>query len=134
VLAAWTVDRQLHAQSRRYQVMEADSYASDGPAGRRPERAFVTGSFNLYFRQERAARAASRNVRGAGFVVEIREKGGAPWSIVARRREPFPADEQRRYTPRLCGLANAHGGDCARFVPDSLPASPDTAAIDAQTV
>jgi hypothetical protein len=80
---------------------------------------FVTGCFHLQFREESAARAAARDVRAAGFVVEICRQRVGPWVIVARRREPFPAEEQHRYASRLRGLANAYGGDCERFVSDA---------------
>jgi hypothetical protein len=79
----------------------------------------VTGSFYLHFPEERAARAAARDVRGAGFAVDVHESSHGQWVMGARRREPFPTDEQHRYVSKLQGLVNQHGGACDRFVPDS---------------
>ena len=94
---------------------------------------FVTGSFHMYFCDEAAARAAARDVSGAGFVADIRDQRTDGWLIVARRRQPFPADEQHRYASRLRGLVKAHGGNLKHFVRESA-ASAKKATHDEQAL
>lgn len=76
----------------------------------------MVGEFYASFRQPDAARAAARDARAVGFVVEVHETGKGRWAIFARRKDPFPPDEQQRYAARLRAIAGKHEGTHRRFV------------------
>lgn len=83
------------------------------------EGQFVVGHFDAAFRDENAAKAAARDARAVGYVVDVEETGAGGWAIIAWRKDPFPADEQQRYAARMRAIAIRHGGSYMRFVPEA---------------
>lgn len=49
-------------------------------------------------------------------MADIRDHRTDGWLIVARRRQPFPADEQHRHASRLRGLVKAHAHFAANLL------------------
>jgi hypothetical protein len=80
--------------------------------------ALYSGTFHVRFELERSARAAAREAGAAGFAVEIRDGGATGWLNVSRRKQPFPADDQRRYVGRLRTIAALHDGEYVGYVED----------------
>jgi hypothetical protein len=81
----------------------------------------VHGRFEARFADVDAARAAARDARAVGFVVDV-EPGATGWLAVGRRQLPFPGDERDRYSSRFHTIALRHGGAFSQFVeepPDS---------------
>ena len=78
-----------------------------------------SGTFHLRFGDERQAREAGRDAGACGFSTELRNEKAEGWAlVVTRRSQPFPLDEQDRYSGRLRLIAAAHGGSFERFVQD----------------
>ena len=75
-----------------------------------------SGSFRTRFADELAARAAARDARCVGFVVEVEQAGDHAWLTVSRRRHPFAPDDATRYAGRLRTIAGAHGGEYEEYV------------------
>jgi len=75
----------------------------------------LRGRFEAQFDGAEAARAAARDARAVGFVVDV-EQGATGWLSVARRHLPFPGDERDRYASRFQAIAAQHGGVLNRFV------------------
>ena len=75
----------------------------------------LSGRFEAQFEDLDAARAAARDARAVGFVVDV-DQDGLGWLAVGRRRLPFPRDERDRYASRLDAIARQHGGAFSRFV------------------
>ena len=98
--------------SRRSHSVDADR------DGQRAEPRFVAGLFCGSFDDGSAGRAAAIDARAAGFVVDLHETRAGAWAIEARRKEPFPSDEQRRYEAKLRGIVTRHGGTYDRFLAD----------------
>ena len=73
------------------------------------------GRFEAQFAYLDAARAAARDARAVGFVVDV-DQNALGWLAVGRRRLPFPRDERDRYASRLDAIARRHGGALGRFV------------------
>jgi hypothetical protein len=66
-----------------------------------------------------SARAAARDARAVGFVVDV-QQGAAGWLAVARRQLPFPGDERDRYASRFGTIATHHGGAFSQFVEEAV--------------
>ena len=80
------------------------------------------GRFEAQFEDAEAARAAARDARAVGFVVDV-QQGARGWLAVARRQLPFPGDERDRYASRFHGIASQRGGGFTQFVeepPDAI--------------
>ena len=75
----------------------------------------VCGRFEAQFQDMDAARAAARDARAVGFVVDVRQDTRG-WLTVARRQLPFPGDERDRYASRFHAIATQHGGAFSQFV------------------
>jgi len=75
-----------------------------------------SGTFRTRFVDEMAARAAARDARSVGFVVEVEQAGDRHWLTVSRRRHPFAPDDASRYAGRLRTIAGAHGGEYEEYV------------------
>jgi hypothetical protein len=83
----------------------------------------VRGRFEAQFEDADAARAAARDARAVGFVVDVHQVA-AGWSTVGRRQLPFPGDERDRYASRFHAIATRHDGAFSQFVeepPEALP-------------
>ena len=87
----------------------------------------LTGRFEARFDSPDAARAAARDGRAVGFIVDVRHDT-ADWTAIGRRGLPFPADERDRYASRFRAIATQHGGAFIQFVlePDEASAAPAT--------
>ena len=77
----------------------------------------LNGRFEAQFEDRDAARAAARDARAVGFVVDV-DQNALGWLAVGRRRLPLPRDECDRYASRLDAIARHHGGAFRRFVED----------------
>jgi hypothetical protein len=77
--------------------------------------AMLRGRFEASFADWESAKAAARDARSVGFVVDVQEDGDG-WIIVGRRKQPFPPDERDRYASRLNAIAVGHRGAFSRFV------------------
>jgi len=77
------------------------------------------GRFEARFGGADAAKAAARDARAVGFVVDVRQDATG-WLAVGRRQLPFPGDERDRYASRFHTIATQHGGAFTRFV-EELP-------------
>jgi hypothetical protein len=75
----------------------------------------LQGRFEAQFEHLEPARAAARDARAVGFVVDV-QQDATGWLTVGRRQLPFPADERDRYASRLHAIATQHGGAFIRFV------------------
>ena len=84
----------------------------------------LRGRFEAQFDDVEAARAAARDARAVGFVVDV-EEGMRGWLSVGRRQLPFPGDERDRYASRFHAIAAQHGGVFSRFV-EEPPAREET--------
>ena len=73
------------------------------------------GRFEAQFGDPDAARAAARDARAVGFVVNV-DQNAPGWLAVGRRQLPFPADERDRYASRFDAIARQHGGSFSGFV------------------
>jgi hypothetical protein len=100
--------------------MASDTQAARGEKPAKKQSPLLcSGEFHLRFADESTARDAARTAGAAGFKSEVRDEKAAGWALVAaRRNEPFPCDEQDRYSGRLRTIAAAHGGAFERFVQD----------------
>jgi hypothetical protein len=76
----------------------------------------VRGRFEAEFEDVDAARAAARDARGAGFVIDVPRETSQGWLIVGRPRLPFPGDDRDRYASRFHAIATHHGGAFRQFV------------------
>jgi hypothetical protein len=74
-----------------------------------------SGAFRTRFVDEPAARAAARDARCVGFVVDVEPAADHGWLTVSRRRQPFAPDDAARYAGRLRTIAAAHGGDYEEY-------------------
>ena len=79
----------------------------------------LRGRFEAQFEDVEDARAAARDARAVGFVVDV-QQGAKGWLAVGRRRLPFPGDERDRYASRLHMIATRNGGAFTQFV-EELP-------------
>jgi hypothetical protein len=79
---------------------------------------FVSGEFEAHFDDAEAARAAARDARAVGFVVNPPREGAEGWLIAGRRTLRFPCDERDRYASRFQTIARHHGGTFDRFAED----------------
>jgi len=101
-------------------VPPSDPHGTDAdPRKQHTKGQLVVGHFHASFRDEKAAYAAARDARAVGFVADVRESNVGRWAVLARRKEPFPADEEHRYAARLQAIVSRHGGSYKRFVPES---------------
>jgi hypothetical protein len=75
----------------------------------------LRGRFEAQFDDQEAARAAARDARAVGFVVDVHQDTRR-WLTVGRRRLPFPSDERDRYASRFHAIAAQHGGAFSQFV------------------
>jgi hypothetical protein len=80
---------------------------------------FVCGRFEARFTECEHAKAAARDARASGFVVDLSQESAKVWLIIGRRREAFPLDEQHRYASRVEVIATRNGGVFTRFVEES---------------
>lgn len=78
------------------------------------------GRFEAEFKDVDAAKAAARDARGVGFIVDVPRETAHGWLVVGRRRLPFPNDERERYASRVRAIATQHGGAFSRFVEEPL--------------
>lgn len=76
------------------------------------------GRFEAQFADLEAARAAARDARAVGFVVQV-DQNTVGWLAVGRRRLPFPGDERDRYARRFHMIATHHGGAFSQFVEET---------------
>lgn len=76
---------------------------------------FVRGRFEAQFEEVDAAKAAARDARAVGFVVEVPRETAEGWLVVGRRKLAFPADERDRYASRFHTIATQHGGAFRQF-------------------
>jgi hypothetical protein len=90
----------------------------DDPAVSGAVRVF-RGRFEAQFGDMEAAKAAAREARAVGFIVDV-QQDLTGWLTVARRRLPFPGDERDRYASRFDAIATQHGGAFTQFV-EELP-------------
>ena len=84
----------------------------------------LRGRFEAQFDDVGAARAAARDARAVGFVVDV-QQDTTGWLSVGRRQLPFPGDERDRYASRFHAIATQHGGALSQFVeepPETLVA------------
>jgi hypothetical protein len=79
-----------------------------------------SGVFRTRFAEESAARAAARDARCVGFVVDVEEAQGLGWLTMSRLRHPFASDDALRYAQRLRTIATQHGGAFDEYVEDTL--------------
>ena len=94
----------------------------------------VRGRFEAQFEDVDAARAAARDARAVGFVVDV-QQGTAGWFTVGRRQLPFPGDERDRYASRFHAIATRHDGAFSQFVEEpaeTLPTHVPKDALDAR--
>jgi hypothetical protein len=84
------------------------------------EDGLTRGRFEAEFKDVDAAKAAARDARGVGFVVDIPRETAQGWLLIGRRRLPFPNDECERYASRVRAIATQHGGVFSRFVEEPL--------------
>jgi hypothetical protein len=91
----------------------------------------LRGRFEARFEDREAARAAARDARTVGFVVDVRQDARR-WLTVARRQLPFPGDERDRYASRFHAIATQHGGAFSQFVeePTDVPGEQQAQASD----
>ncbi len=75
----------------------------------------LIGRFEAQFEDVEAARAAARDARAVGFVVDV-QQGTSGWLAVGRRQLPFPGDERDRYASRFHAIATQRGGAFSQFV------------------
>jgi hypothetical protein len=95
---------------------------ADDDRALRGEVRLLRGRFEAQFEDAEAARAAARDARAVGFVVDV-QQGARAWLTVGRRQLPFPGDERDRYASRFHAIATQHGGAFSQFVeepPDAL--------------
>jgi hypothetical protein len=83
------------------------------------------GRFEAEFEEVEAARAAARDARAAGFVVDPPRKTASGWQIAGRHKLPFPEDDRDRYANRVRTIATRHGGEFGRFVQEPLTHADD---------
>jgi hypothetical protein len=83
----------------------------------------VCGRFEALFEDVDAARAAARDARAVGFVVDV-QQGTAGWFTVGRRQLPFPGDERDRYASRFHAIATRHDGAFSQFVEEPAETLP----------
>jgi len=74
----------------------------------------LQGRFEARFKDAVTAKAAARDGRSVGFIVDVRQDT-AGWLAVGRRRLPFPADERDRYASRFQTIATQNGGTFIHF-------------------
>jgi hypothetical protein len=86
----------------------------------------LRGRFEAHFEDLEAARAAARDARAVGFVVDVQQDAGG-WLTVGRRQLPFPGDERDRYASRFQGIATQRGGAFSQFVEEP----PDVVVLQA---
>ena len=80
----------------------------------------MRGRFEAEFDDNDAARAAARDARAVGFVVDPLRETAHGWLLVGRRKLPFPRDDRDRYSSRVLAIADHHGGASSRFVEEPL--------------
>jgi hypothetical protein len=74
----------------------------------------LQGRFEARFEDAVAAKAAARDGRSVGFIVDVRQDT-VGWLAVGRRGLPFPADERDRYASRFQTIATQNGGTFIQF-------------------
>ena len=113
----------LHTSGAHSTRLVAPESAPTRRASRR-ERAIggavqlLLGRFEAQFPDREAARAAARDARSVGFVVDV-ETYSEGWLAVGRRHLPFPSDERDRYASRFHAIAARHGGAFSQFVEET---------------
>ena len=95
-------------------VTRASATSRDGRALGGAVR-LLRGRFEAKFKDLEAARAAARDARAVGFIVDV-QRDGRGWLTVGRRQLPFPGDERDRYASRFHSIATKHGGAFSQFV------------------
>ena len=80
---------------------------------------FVRGRFEAQFDDVEAAKAAARDARAVGFVVDAPRETVGGWLVDGRRKLDFPGDERDRYASRFQTIARHHGGTFNRFAEES---------------
>jgi hypothetical protein len=83
----------------------------------------VRGRFEARFEDGDAAKAAARDARAVGFVVDV-QQDTAGWFAVGRRQLPFPSDERDRYASRFHTIATRHDGAFSQFVEEPAETLP----------
>ena len=78
----------------------------------------LRGRFEAQFGDAESARAAARDARAVGFVVDV-QQAAVGWLAVGRRQLPFPGDERDRYASRFHTIATHHGGAFSQFVEEA---------------
>ncbi|HVM69194.1 MAG TPA: hypothetical protein VM204_05080 [Gaiellaceae bacterium] len=78
-----------------------------------------SGTFQLRFHDYESAREAGRDAGAVGFAAKLADEKAAGWSLaVTRRSQPFPRDEEGRYSGRLRAIAATHRGAYEGFIED----------------
>jgi len=96
----------------------------DAPA-RGGHRRLTRGRFEAEFEDIEAAKAAARDARAVGFIVDAPRETAERWRVVGRPKLPFPTDERDRYASRVHAIAARHGGEFSRFVEEPLTQADD---------
>jgi hypothetical protein len=78
----------------------------------------LQGRFEARFHDAVAAKAAARDGRSVGFIVDVRQDTSG-WLAVGRRGLPFPNDERDRYVSRFQAIATQNGGMFIQFAEES---------------
>jgi hypothetical protein len=85
---------------------------------------FVSGRFESQFDDVDAARAAARDARAVGFVVDAPRESAGGWLVAGRRKNAFPGDERDRYASRFEAIAKNHGGTFSQFAEEPAAVDP----------
>jgi hypothetical protein len=91
-----------------------DAKGLPGEALRDDAVRLLQGRFEARFEDAVTAKAAARDGRAVGFIVDVRQDT-VGWIAVGRRRLPFPADERDRYASRFQAIATQNGGTFIHF-------------------
>ena len=91
-----------------------DAKGRPGEALRGSAVRLLQGRFEARFQDAETAKAAARDGRAVGFIVDVRQDT-VGWLAVARRGLPFPADERDRYASRFETIATQNGGTFIHF-------------------
>ena len=91
-----------------------DAKGQSGEALRGDAIRLLQGRFEARFPDAETAKAAARDGRAVGFIVDVRQDT-VGWLAVGRRGLPFPADERDRYASRFQTIATQNGGTFIHF-------------------
>jgi hypothetical protein len=98
----------------RSEALAGSAHASTDGVG------LTRGRFEAAFDDVDTARAAARDARAVGFVVDVPRETAEGWRVIGRHKLPFPKDDRDRYASRVHAIATRHGGAFSRFVEEPL--------------